>query len=479
MFRGEELTVKTSLKYLGLIIDSKLLWKEHINYIRTKSTQILMRLLIYSKNYYGLNSTALSTIYKGAIIPIIAYGCSLWSDVLEKQYIKEILWKIQRSAAIRICKAYRTVSNIACDIITNLMPLDLVLKQKAIEYFAKNNINNNLTQNYLINQNIDLESIQRPIDVYTLRPIGERDRIKTRNNITDDYIITTALRQDNGTGAALIAQIDNNEIVRKVKLHQICSKFQGYLYAIRISIQLINNKFKDQRLITIVVNKTCIQALMDFNSTNVLVNNIYNEWHKAKEKGIDIQFCSEMNDNIRQKLIECISNAEQAIYSHNLIAFDLIPDNVMKKKIREQMIDEWEQRYQTSMNGTQTKKYFPTVKDRIELKNRFIFDFKTTQMITRHGNINYDLKRFKIKDNECCDRCIDSIDDSDHRIFYCHKYMNERAEFREKIEELGYMWPTSHQNQTVFVKHKVINYFTNFCQKVIDKICFTFILIDR
>jgi hypothetical protein len=207
---------------------------------------------------------------------------------------------------------------------------------------------------------------------------------------------------------------------------------------------------------------------MDFNSTNVLVNNIYNEWHKAKEKGIDIQFCSEMNDNIRQKLIECISNAEQAIYSHNLIAFDLIPDNVMKKKIREQMIDEWEQRYQTSMNGTQTKKYFPTVKDRIELKNRFIFDFKTTQMITRHGNINYYLKRFKIKDNECCDRCIDSIDDSDHRIFYCHKYMNERAEFREKIEELGYMWPTSHQNQTVFVKHKVINYFTNFCQKLID-----------
>jgi hypothetical protein len=54
--KGKQLILTSSFKYLGIIIDSKLTFKAHINYIKSKSTEILNSLLRFSKTKYGLNS---------------------------------------------------------------------------------------------------------------------------------------------------------------------------------------------------------------------------------------------------------------------------------------------------------------------------------------------------------------------------------------------------------------------------------------
>jgi hypothetical protein len=102
VFKGQELKIEKSMKYLGIIIDSKLIWKEYINSVCSKSTEILMKLLRFSKSKFGLNSRALDIIYKGAILPIIGYGCSVWIEAVEKRYIKDYLDSIQRRCALRL-----------------------------------------------------------------------------------------------------------------------------------------------------------------------------------------------------------------------------------------------------------------------------------------------------------------------------------------------------------------------------------------
>jgi len=78
------LTQVVSLKYLGIIIDSKLTFKEHINYITDKCSKLIFALSKSAKINWGLSHNTLKSIYTGAILPLLLYGTPIWVNVLTK-----------------------------------------------------------------------------------------------------------------------------------------------------------------------------------------------------------------------------------------------------------------------------------------------------------------------------------------------------------------------------------------------------------
>jgi len=66
----------TTMKYLGIIIDSKFKFKfsEHISYTAERSGKLIHSLSKSVKLTWGVNHEALQTIYKGAILPLLLYG---------------------------------------------------------------------------------------------------------------------------------------------------------------------------------------------------------------------------------------------------------------------------------------------------------------------------------------------------------------------------------------------------------------------
>jgi hypothetical protein len=62
------------IKYLGIFIDSKLNFREHIIHISSKCTKLIHALSRSAKQNWGLSHVALHTIYKGAIITLMLYG---------------------------------------------------------------------------------------------------------------------------------------------------------------------------------------------------------------------------------------------------------------------------------------------------------------------------------------------------------------------------------------------------------------------
>lgn len=187
-FDNQEQETEKSFKYLGVIIDSKLTLKMHSNYVLAKSSQLVKNLLRFAKTNYGLNEKALEVIYKGSVLPLISYCCSVWAHALDRKYVTEPLIKLQRRVAMRLIKSYKTISTDASNIIANLMPVDLYLKGKDVEYFIKHNINHKLLDEYLSGTDITLDLIMRPIDVRTLRHISERKQI-TYSNISNIFEI--------------------------------------------------------------------------------------------------------------------------------------------------------------------------------------------------------------------------------------------------------------------------------------------------
>jgi hypothetical protein len=73
-----------SWKYLGIIFDSKLTFREQINYIAEKCTKLIFALSKSAKLNWGLKHAALKIIYTGAILPLLLYGARVWEKAIEK-----------------------------------------------------------------------------------------------------------------------------------------------------------------------------------------------------------------------------------------------------------------------------------------------------------------------------------------------------------------------------------------------------------
>jgi hypothetical protein len=60
-----------SLEYLGIIFDSNLTFREHINCMAEKCTKLIFARSKSAKLNWGLNHAALKTIYGGGILPLL------------------------------------------------------------------------------------------------------------------------------------------------------------------------------------------------------------------------------------------------------------------------------------------------------------------------------------------------------------------------------------------------------------------------
>jgi len=118
-----------SLKYLGIIFDSKLLYRDHIDYTEEKFLKLIFVLSRSAKITWGLKHEALKTIYTGGILPLLLYGAPVWKSVLNRSCYKAKLNRIQRLINLKIAKAYRTVSNEALCVINGIIPIHIKIEE--------------------------------------------------------------------------------------------------------------------------------------------------------------------------------------------------------------------------------------------------------------------------------------------------------------------------------------------------------------
>ena len=93
-----------SIKYLGVILDSKLNFRERLISTSNKCTTLIYTLAKSAKLYWGLQQGALNTIYKGAILPLI-YAAPVWIRAMEKNYNRTLYTRV-RLINIKIAKSF-------------------------------------------------------------------------------------------------------------------------------------------------------------------------------------------------------------------------------------------------------------------------------------------------------------------------------------------------------------------------------------
>jgi len=121
-----DVQVKESMKYLGVIIDRTWSFREHFKYIESKSAKVTRSLSRLMPNLRGPGERK-RQLYATIITSVIMYAAPVWGRELSSSPVRVLraLRRVQRTVAIRITAAYRTVSFNASTLLARMPPWSL------------------------------------------------------------------------------------------------------------------------------------------------------------------------------------------------------------------------------------------------------------------------------------------------------------------------------------------------------------------
>ena len=125
----KQLKQVNKMKYLGIIMDNKFKFNEHITYAAAKCTKLIYSLSKSAKLTWGLRHNVLRTMYEGAILPLLMYGAPVWEDAMKYDHNRKKYMSAQRLINVRIVKAFCTTSNEALCIVANTTPIMLKFEE--------------------------------------------------------------------------------------------------------------------------------------------------------------------------------------------------------------------------------------------------------------------------------------------------------------------------------------------------------------
>ena len=128
-------------KYLGILLDSQLKWKEQASRVTANATTWIMQYRRLTKPSTGVKPKLMRQLYISISLPKITYSLDTWYTPPSKQegHHKNIgsitalcnLQKTQCIATLAITGMLRTSPNDLVNIHTNLFPIDLALLSPA------------------------------------------------------------------------------------------------------------------------------------------------------------------------------------------------------------------------------------------------------------------------------------------------------------------------------------------------------------
>ena len=133
---GNDIEDSEHVKYLGLILDNKMTFKKHINYVYGKVARKL-GYLTFLCSYKGIRPSlsVYNLLYKTIIAPSLEYACAFWNGA--GHHHKRRLDRIQRVAMCRILGVMNSTAYDTVNVIAQVPPLELRRQQEEVKVLHK------------------------------------------------------------------------------------------------------------------------------------------------------------------------------------------------------------------------------------------------------------------------------------------------------------------------------------------------------
>lgn len=134
---GADVKIGGCIKYLGVIVDENLRFKQHIKVAGDKAQRVLLSLSRLMPNI-GCPKEPRRRLLVSVVHSVMLYGAPVWGETLNFSKVNvDVLMRVQRRAALRSICAYRQVSYEAANLIAAIPPIDLIAFERMAVYNAK------------------------------------------------------------------------------------------------------------------------------------------------------------------------------------------------------------------------------------------------------------------------------------------------------------------------------------------------------
>ena len=464
---NDKVPVSSSKRLLGVTLDSKLNWYNHVDKQTTTCKRLLFLLNRCCKIKWGLNKEVLRHIWSGCIEHILLYCCAAWVRVLRNNSMVHKLESVQRLIALKMIKSFKTVSYEAALTISGLPHVIGRIHERVLSYAVKHpshynqiipNSHIEYTMSLCQHYDVNIANYEKSVLAPSFPPhLASEPDVTTsslphyplfQENFINIY--TDGSKTDSGTGCAFVLFRPDSTIHHgQCKLGDDNSVYQAELVAILNSFKFIMKLSVNECFSQINVFSDSIAALLsikDCNTKNSIARNIqYFVKFFSAFTSVKFYWCKGHNKIIGNEMADYF--AKDSISNPNCLnqVFPL-PISHVKNKVKSKSKTSWFNRWKTSTNGRITFSFIPDGMPKY-LQSKSL-SYKVTQILTGHCKLNFFLNSIGKTLDPCCS-CRKDIETVNHYLWYCSKEeINRSSTLKKACFSQGILYPP--ENKLLF-----------------------------
>lgn len=417
-FDGRVFESVDKIVHLGVHIDRKLSWNEHLDYLKTSAKIFVGKARRIAKTTWGIGQSNRDLLYNAVLVPKMTYGCSIWFHKLNFKKYRDLLNQIQRFILSNLFGYWKTVSTAAVQVLTNKKPLFLTIIDFAIVYMLKRN-----DKIGGFPESVHQDFRQIPDYLYSRRYIHPSDNYYSFSNSIirrSQQDIFTVIDQTDWLLLILTRQPGKETSAKKIRMSDFLSMRDAGLTAL-----VEASKFVNANLATVHIYVEDPRTLRFTNRNNSPLDEL------AKSICLDqrIHVIATNTDYymwvknqliMRKNEIELISGSYRT-YSHMKI----------KMHLNNQSLNWWQANWQLVNINNITRSIFPNVTDRSKL--RMPNSDEVRQLLSGHGRFNAVMHRFGHQDIDYCHCNASTKQTSRHLLFECPDLEIERRSLARMV----------------------------------------------
>lgn len=450
---GMEIKPSESMKYLGVHLDSKLNFNQHIRQIATKTNGILhvCRQLIGRK--WGLSPRHALWLYTSILRPMMCYAANVWYEKCGNMRAGRLttvdpLQKIHRRALLLVTGAFKTTATDALEATLDLPPLYLFIESEAIMENIRVECSNkaeiikladsNLKQKYgaefLMNiTHTDKSEAKFKWNRYFNVHIPKREEWNNEELILsefDDVWYTDGSKTLSGTGAGVF----NKNHQSTVHLGKLTTIFQAEMLAVNECCLTLKERQSVNLNIAICTdNQGVIKALSKEKINSKLVNECFDNLNSlAVNNDVTIIWVpghtgidgNEQADNLAKQ-----GTAKQFVGPEPFCGVTYS----MVKTENKALLSKKKNEYWNSVTGKKFTKLM--IKEPSFQRANWLSNLRRKQLrimlmfLTGHGTFKAHLFKMSIGNSDLCRFCSKEVETAEHLLFRCHRFDYERTIF--------------------------------------------------
>lgn len=437
---GVSLMLSNSAKFLGIILDRKLDWRENLNNRIRKAYAALYSCQKLLGSRGRLKPKLVYWLYTAVVRPVATYGCHVWWPILTHRVHSSAINRLNRVALLSITGAMRTTPTAAMEIALNIAPMDVHVLQTAKVTLIRLREASSLMTRYIGHSDLISDTVEICSSDYTVPYNMTRGKWTVVVPSLNDWavgkvkfsklnIFTDGSKMTEGTGCGVFC--NELELEKSYRLRNDCSIFQAEVYAIAMAARLISEfRICSSDISFFVDSQAAIMALRSNNIRSKVVSNCHKELDALCEQH-KVTICWVPG----HKGIEGNEKADElakrgASLPLEVVALEVFPPlSLSFHHIRQEYRLIWMERWNTSDTCRQTKflwdesnvKYSKTLLEMSRIRLR-----KIIYIITGHNTLGKHMVRLGIIEDDTCRWCGEATEDSFHYLCECPALANRR-----------------------------------------------------